>query len=152
MFECVCVWGRICIALTHTHTHIHAHIHTQHTHTHTHTTQNTLQVNGCRVTDSLLGLVPNKETFRLVVRCIKLWAKRESILWHLPDCFQPDVNTAFRSPLCGRVGVMMMMSLPVHRGVAILACLSYGYPSVQNLAVLRSVSVSSALSVYMKAG
>ena len=34
-----------------------------------------LSLNGCRVTDQLLNLVPNKEHFRLVLRSIKLWAK-----------------------------------------------------------------------------
>ncbi|KAJ2776512.1 polynucleotide adenylyltransferase [Coemansia javaensis] len=36
-------------------------------------------LNGSRVTDEILRLVPNIPTFRLALRCIKLWAKRRAI-------------------------------------------------------------------------
>lgn len=36
-------------------------------------------LNGCRVTDEILNLVPNREQFRMTLRTIKLWGKNHGI-------------------------------------------------------------------------
>lgn len=36
-------------------------------------------LNGSRVTDDILRLVPNIDNFRTALRCIKLWAKKRAI-------------------------------------------------------------------------
>lgn len=39
-------------------------------------------LNGCRVTDEILRLVPNIDNFRLALRAIKLWAKSKLVLFN----------------------------------------------------------------------
>lgn len=41
-----------------------------------------LSINGNRVTDEILNLVPNINTFHSALRCIKYWAKRRAIYGH----------------------------------------------------------------------
>lgn len=36
-------------------------------------------LNGCRVADQILNLVPNIQNFRTALRCVRLWAKRRGI-------------------------------------------------------------------------
>ena len=49
-------------------------------------------LNGCRVTDAILSLVPHKESFMLALRAVKLWAKSESIL-HVSTATEPVFST-----------------------------------------------------------
>lgn len=43
-------------------------------------------LNGCRVTDEILRLVPNIENFRLALRTIKLWAKSKNLSYAFNFC------------------------------------------------------------------
>lgn len=64
-------------------------------------------LNGTRVTDEILELVPQQKTFRLALRAIKLWAQRKCHLvfvYHYPNCLIICIGRAIYSNIVGFPG------------------------------------------------
>lgn len=64
-------------------------------------------LNGTRVTDEILELVPQQKTFRLALRAIKLWAQRKYYyvsVYHYPTCLIICIGRAIYSNIVGFPG------------------------------------------------